>query len=40
MAPAIRLTGKSPMTSEQEQLERRMKNVGDFVSRMNGMMET
>ena len=40
MAPNTRRTGKGPMAAEQELLEQRLKNVEDFMSRRNDMMET
>ena len=40
MALTTRRSGKSPLTTEQEQLEQRMRNVEDFMARISGMMET
>ena len=40
MAAATRRVGKSPMTSEQEQLEQRLQNMEELMARMSGMMET
>ena len=40
MAPNTRRIGKGPVATEQELLEQRLKNMEDFMSRMNDMMET
>ena len=39
MAPRTRRNGKGPMSSEQEQLEQRMKYMKESMARICGLME-
>ena len=39
MAPTTRRNEKGPMSSEQEQLEQRMKNMEESMARMSGLVE-
>ena len=38
MAPMTKRNGKSPMTSEQELLEERLRRMEDSMARMGGMV--
>ena len=40
MAPNLRSSGKSPLTTEQEMLEDRIRRMEESMARMNGLMET
>ena len=40
MAPNLRSSGKSPLTTEQKMLEDRIRRMEESMARMNGLMET